>query len=98
MISIEKVLIALANHHRLSILKSIAENKGMIVNAATNILPISQSTTSHHLIKMRRANILNRVDNGRLHIYSINVKVLEEVMKYLENIIKECKKENHNEK
>jgi len=99
MINIEDVLIALANRHRLSILRSIvgSESKGIIVGAATELMPVNQSTTSFHLIKMRKAGVLTRVDSGRIHIYSINTETIKELIEYLNNVIKECEKENHNE-
>ncbi len=63
---IEPILTALANRHRIKLINVISEegNKGIIVSAATELLGVSQPTVSHHLLKMKEANLLDMNTNS----------------------------------
>jgi len=90
----ERILNALARYHRLRILDIISEsgNEGLIVTAATKLLPVGQSTTTHHLTLMLNAGVLNMAVEGHYHLYRINVETLEWIVNYLNNVITKCKK------
>lgn len=91
-----KILEALADRHRLKIINSLCENnnKGITVNVAASILDITQPTTTHHLAKLFDAGVLDMKKDGNFHIYFINVRALQLVRSYIEELIEECKQKD----
>ncbi len=91
---VEPILVAIANRHRLRIINTIsnANNRGIIVGAASKLLGLSQPTVSHHLQKMREANVLDMVSNSYCHVHTINVDTLKFLIGYLQNVIDKCER------
>ena len=95
----EKVLIALANRHRIKLLETISNegNEGIIVSAATELLTVNQPTVTHHLTKMLDAGVLVKKSESHFHIYKINVEKLKELVGYLNKVIENCERKQENE-
>ena len=66
---------ALANEDRLKIIQLLLKNEEMCAQDVEKHFFLEQSTTSHHLNTLRRANITRSRKNGRHVYYSINSEV-----------------------
>ena len=87
----EKIFInffkAIANEDRLSIIKLLQKEKEMCAQDVQKNFFLEQSTTSHHLNKLRVAGITKSKKSGRNMIYSFDKesmrKILDDFIEFL---------------
>lgn len=66
---------ALANEDRLKILQLLVQNLEMCAQDIEKHFFLEQSTTSHHLNTLRRADVVKSRKSGRNIYYSLNAEV-----------------------
>ncbi len=81
-INLPNFALALASKERLIIINSLKE-KDRCVCELEVILSKSQSTISHHLRKLERANLITGYKKGNFTYYSRNQEILNEYLKLL---------------
>ncbi|MHA1150538.1 MAG: ArsR/SmtB family transcription factor [Promethearchaeota archaeon] len=84
--SLELFLSSIASKKRLIIIKSLI-GKERCVCELEAILDKSQSTISHHLRKLERANLITSYKKGNYTYYHLNVEVLRSNMRLLTSIL-----------
>ncbi len=67
-----KLLAALADPVRLSIVRQLAENAGICACDFTECCDVSQPTISHHLKVLREAGVLSSERQGTNIVYSLS--------------------------
>jgi ArsR family transcriptional regulator, arsenate/arsenite/antimonite-responsive transcriptional repressor len=79
------IFAALGAEHRLQIVRLLlsAHPDGMIVNEIQAELPLSGSTLSHHLDKLKNEELVTVVREGACLRYRANADVLQEVLEFL---------------
>ena len=75
---IQQVFEALADENRRKILE-LLKRKDMAVNEIGEHLPITGASLSHHLNKLKAADLVIAKRNGQTIIYSIHTSVFEDV-------------------
>ena len=66
---------ALANEDRLKVLQLLVQNCEMCAQDIEKHFFLEQSTTSHHLNTLRRADVVKSRKSGRNIYYSLNAEV-----------------------
>lgn len=79
------ILKVIANPVRLEIIKQLNKHNTLNVKQLTEILGISQSTTSQHLSKMKRI-ILRSKRNGTEIYYQISNEKVVQILKILQDV------------
>lgn len=76
---------AMGTEHRLRIMQALlaAHPEGMVVGEIQAELEISASTLSHHLDKLRNANLARVNREGTFLRYTANTEVLQELLGFL---------------
>ena len=67
---------AISNEDRLKIVSLLGTNKEMCAQEIETHFFLEQSTTSHHLNTLKRANIVSSVKRGRHIFYSLNQDIV----------------------
>ncbi len=75
---LQKVFEALADENRRTILE-LLKKRDMAVNEIGEHLPITGASLSHHLNKLKSADLVTSKRNGQTIIYSIHTTVFEDV-------------------
>jgi len=73
----QDLLIVLGDESRQKILLALMDadlKKGLCVNEIANAVNLSRQTVSHNLKILRNAELINFVREGKLNIYSLEVK------------------------
>ncbi len=81
------VLRALNHKLRQQILKLIDENEKMTVTDLYVKLRLEQSVASQHLAILRKAGFVKTTRDGKFIYYSVNVSRMEELNKFLEELL-----------
>ena len=81
------ILRALNHKLRQQMIKLINDSKKMTVTEMYVKLRIEQSVASQHLAILRRANIVSTKRDGKFIFYSINYSRLEEVNKFVKDLV-----------
>ena len=85
--SIEKIAKALADKYRLIILQHITKKGGSAQCAEIHdIIDLAQPSISHHVKILVEAGLIEPEKEGRNFKYTLNVKVLDEYLKFLEKL------------
>jgi ArsR family transcriptional regulator len=85
--SIEKVSKALGDKNRLSILLHITKKGGCAPCAEIHeIIDLAQPSISHHVKILVEAGLVEPEKEGRNFKYTLNVKVLDDYLKFLEKL------------
>jgi len=85
--TIEKISKALGDKNRLNILQHITKKGGCAACAEINdIIDLTQPSISHHVKILTEAGLIEPEKEGRNFEYTLNVKVLEEYLKFLEKL------------
>lgn len=85
--SLTNTLHALSDQTRRKILELLKERDLVAGDIAKNF-KITLPSVSHHLSVLKQANLITYERQGQELLYSLNVSVFEEVMKYLIKILK----------
>ncbi len=83
-----KKIRTLSHPKRIEIVKLLEENEQMSVTQIYEKLNIIQAETSHHLALLKEYGILKKIRLGKKSIYSVNKKVLEDVINVAEELNK----------
>lgn len=78
---------ALANEDRIEIVRLLKKNKEMCAQDVEKHFFLEQSTTSHHLNTLKRANITKSRKKGRNIFYSVNYDGFSEVLDEFRKLI-----------
>ena len=78
---------ALANDDRIEILKLLKKNKEMAAHEVEKHFYLEQSTTSHHLNTLRRAEIAKVRREGRNIYYSLNFETFRKKLEKFKNLL-----------
>ena len=79
---------ALANEERLEIVKLLIQNKELAAQEVEKHFYLEQSTTSHHLNTLKRANLTKSRKQGRHIFYSLDNKNSKvSISKFLESFL-----------
>jgi ArsR family transcriptional regulator, arsenate/arsenite/antimonite-responsive transcriptional repressor len=85
--SIEKISKALGDKNRLSILLHITKKGGCAACAEIHdIIDLTQPSISHHVRILTEAGLIEPEKEGRNFKYTLNVKMLDEYLKFLEKL------------
>jgi len=85
--AIEKISKALGDKNRLSILLHITKQGGCAPCAEIHdIIDLTQPSVSHHVKILTEAGLIDAEKEGRNFKYTLNVKVLEQYLKFLEKL------------
>jgi len=85
--AIEKISKALGDKNRLNILQHITKKGGCAPCAEINdIIDLTQPSVSHHVKILTEAGLIEPEKEGRNFKYTLNVKVLEEYLTFLEKL------------
>jgi ArsR family transcriptional regulator, arsenate/arsenite/antimonite-responsive transcriptional repressor len=82
-VEIAAALQALAHPARLQVLEHLAKYHQCPAGEISNELPISKSTVSQHMSKLREAGFISSCQDGVSQNYRLNHEKLKEVMKHL---------------
>lgn len=85
--SLNKTLQALSDPNRRKILE-LLKKSDLSVNDIAEHFDITLPSISHHLNVLKQANLVTFQRDGQTLIYSLNLSVFEELMKYFIKIIK----------
>ena len=92
--SAEKIIDGLSHKNRLAILEMICEskNEGIVVGMLAEMLSLTQPTTTHHLLIMKEAGLLEMNTNSYCHVYTVRVETLRKLKNYLTILIEKCER------
>lgn len=82
---------ALSHPARISILKILARQQSCNCNELVQRLPLSQSTVSRHLKKLKNSGLINGTPHKTSSIYSLNKIILKEFESEIKKMIKSLK-------
>jgi ArsR family transcriptional regulator, arsenate/arsenite/antimonite-responsive transcriptional repressor len=81
---VEKISKALADPHRLRILKSIHKNQScMYCSDINDIIDLAQPSVSHHLKQLTEAELIIAEKEGRNMKYTLNDKMIDQYVHFL---------------
>lgn len=85
--SIEKISKALSDRNRLTILRHITRMGGIAqCSGIHEIIDLTQPSVSHHIKILIEAGLIEPEKEGRNFKYTLNVKVLERFIKFLQKL------------
>jgi ArsR family transcriptional regulator len=85
--SIEKISKALGDKNRLNILQHITKKGGCApCSEIHDIIDLTQPSISHHVKILTEAGLIEPEKEGRNFKYTLNVRVLDEYLKFLEKL------------
>lgn len=85
--SAEKISKALGDRNRLNILQHITKKGGCAqCSEIHGIIDLAQPSISHHVKILTEAGLIDAEKEGRHYKYTLNVKVLEEYLKFLQKL------------
>ena len=85
--AIEKISKALGDKNRLNILRHITKKGGCApCSEIHDIIDLTQPSISHHVKILTEAGLIEPEKEGRNFKYTLNVKVLDEYLKFLEKL------------
>ena len=85
--TIEKISKALSDKHRLNILQHITKKGGCAACAEiSDIIDLTQPSISHHVKILTEAGLIEPEKEGRNFKYTLNVRVLDQYVKFLEKL------------
>ena len=85
--SVEKISKALGDPHRLNILQHITRKGGCAQCAEIHdIIDLAQPSISHHMKILIESGLIEAEKEGRHFKYTLNVKVLDEYLQFLEKL------------
>lgn len=85
--SVEKISKALGDKHRLNILQHITKRGGTAACAEIHcIIDLAQPSVSHHVKILTEAGLINAEKEGRHFTYTLNARVLEDYLKFLQKL------------
>lgn len=85
--SVEKISKALGDKHRLNILQHITKRGGTAAcSEIHDIIDLAQPSVSHHVKILTEAGLINAEKEGRHFTYTLNVRVLEDYLKFLQKL------------
>jgi ArsR family transcriptional regulator len=85
--SAEKISKALGDKHRLIILQHITKKGGCAqCSEIHDIIDLAQPSISHHVKILTEAGLIEPEKEGRNFKYTLNVKVLNDYLKFLEKL------------
>ena len=81
---LERHFKGMANHHRIEILRLIAENEGINLEKIAESLNCNFKTVSEHTRKLVQAGLVNKKYRGRMVIHSLSPygKIFYEFVKH----------------
>jgi ArsR family transcriptional regulator len=83
----EKISKALGDKNRLNILQHITKKGGCApCSEIHDIIDLTQPSISHHVKILTEAGLIEPEKEGRNFKYTLNVKVLDEYLKFLEKL------------
>ena len=83
---VERIIKALANARRLSIIKFLSNRKQASVGQAAEHIKLSFKSTSNHLLIMAAADILERKQTSTTVLYSLRIPV-SQLVKSISSIL-----------
>jgi len=85
--SIEKISKALGDRNRLNILLHITKKGGCApCSEIHDIIDLTQPSISHHMKILAEAGLIEPEKEGRNFKYTLNIKVLDNYLKFLKNL------------
>lgn len=79
---------AISHPARVAILNKLAESQMCICGEIVDVLPLSQSTVSQHLIELKKVGLVQGTIDGQKSCYCIDWKVLNENLNILNSFTK----------
>ena len=86
-IKLAPLLDALSHPARLQILLHLAQYNGCPAGSISERLPLSKSTVSQHLTKLKKAGIITATPDGLCQRYKINEEVLTALDRHYKTLI-----------
>jgi ArsR family transcriptional regulator, arsenate/arsenite/antimonite-responsive transcriptional repressor len=83
---IERISRALADPHRIRILKAVKDKGWMQCSAILDMIDLTQPAISHHLKQLTEADLLISEKEGRNMKYTVNKEVLAAYKEFLGEI------------
>lgn len=85
--SVEKISKALGDKHRLNILQHITKKGGCAqCSEIHGIIDLTQPSVSHHVKILTEAGLIEAEKEGRHFKYTLNSRVLEDYLKFLQKL------------
>jgi len=81
--AIGKICKALGHPTRIEIMTLLWKRNNRTCGEIVELIPLAQSTTSKHLLELKKANLVNIKNEGKKTIYSLDVENIEILKKYL---------------
>ncbi|PIF30151.1 DNA-binding transcriptional ArsR family regulator [Flavobacterium sp. 9] len=81
--TIGKISKALGHPTRVQIMTLLWKRNNRSCGDIVNLIPLSQSTVSKHLLELKKANLVKVKNEGKKTIYSIEVDTIQILRKYL---------------
>jgi DNA-binding transcriptional ArsR family regulator len=81
--AIAEICKALGHPTRIQIMTLLWQKNNRTCGEIVSLIPLAQSTISKHLLELKKAQLLNVENIGKKTIYSIEVKKMQVLKKYL---------------
>jgi len=81
------MLDALSHPARLQIILHLAKYNGCPAGSISERLPLSKSTVSQHLAKLKEAGIITSAPDGQCQRYSLNEKAISDLNEHYHSLI-----------
>lgn len=81
--TIGKICKALGHPVRIQIMTILWKRNDRTCGDIVELIPLAQSTISKHLLELKKANLVNMINEGKKTIYSIEINTMEILKKYL---------------
>jgi ArsR family transcriptional regulator len=82
------MLDALSHPARLQIILHLAKYNGCPAGSISERLPLSKSTVSQHLSKLKEAGIVTATPDGLIQRYRLNVEAMNELNRHYHSLLK----------
>lgn len=83
----EKVLKALSDGNRLSIVSVIARSERTCAKELLEQIDITQPTLSHHMKVLAESGLVNTLKEGRVHYYTIDREVARDFLDSMRELL-----------
>ncbi|KQB41216.1 ArsR/SmtB family transcription factor [Flavobacterium aquidurense] len=94
--TIGKICKALGHPARIEIMTLLWKRNNRTCGEIVELMPLAQSTISKHLLELKKANLVNIVNEGKKIIYSVEVSNIETLKKYLSSYLSTIEILEHN--
>ncbi len=85
--AIGEICKALGHPVRIQIMTLLWKRNKRTCGEIVELIPLAQSTISKHLLELKKANLVDVQNEGKKTIYSIEVKNIEILKKYVSNYL-----------